>query len=138
MHELIFFCNVISSQGSNSHNHSTPLDKISDAWKEGMESRMDFLQTNLTELLHLIKHGAATVPSRSVNVVPTDTTPTITPVKEHATNTLFYMDPEALNVAIRGTEDSTRAAVNGTLLQHYSQQSVFTIVLVILIAKVIF
>ncbi|KAG0571715.1 hypothetical protein KC19_VG036300 [Ceratodon purpureus] len=45
-------------KGNNSLQHTAAGEKLSDSWKEGMESRMDFLQSNLTELIQLIKGGA--------------------------------------------------------------------------------
>ena len=58
------------SQGTGSLNQSTPTEKLSDSWKEGMESRMDFLQTNLTKLLQLIKQGVGNEGRSSVHVLP--------------------------------------------------------------------
>ena len=63
-------------QGSNSLQPSHTGEKLSDSWKAGMESRMDFLQSNLTELLQLIKGGVASnnVPNVSENRTATRVT----------------------------------------------------------------
>ncbi|KAG0597427.1 hypothetical protein M758_UG337400 [Ceratodon purpureus] len=66
-------------QGTTSQIQSTPTEKVSDAWKEGMESRMDFLQTNLTELLQLINQGVGTEGRRPVPVVQSVATPMNSP-----------------------------------------------------------
>ena len=65
------------SQGTTSYNQHGPADKLSDAWKLGMESRMDFLQTNLTELLQLIKQG--TPLNIKGAALPTETRPVLEP-----------------------------------------------------------
>ncbi|KAG0595406.1 hypothetical protein M758_UG163800 [Ceratodon purpureus] len=57
-------------QGTPSCNQYITPEKVRDAWKEGMESRMDFLQTNLTELLHLIKQGISSNHRQPTEILP--------------------------------------------------------------------
>ena len=78
---ILTFLLPLHSQGTPSYNQSTLVEKLSNAWKAKMETRMDFLQNNLTELLQMIKNRAVTE-NRTPDVLtpPCDTfpsTPTI-------------------------------------------------------------
>ncbi|KAG0579156.1 hypothetical protein KC19_4G077300 [Ceratodon purpureus] len=56
--------------GTRSCNQYKTPEKVTDAWKEGMESRMDFLQTNLTELIHLLKQGVSSENRQPASALP--------------------------------------------------------------------
>lgn len=105
---------VTSSQGTTSVNHSIPQEKISDSWKEGMESRMDFLQTNLTELLQLFKQGTAAVPGQPVAVVPDMTPNNGSAMYSEHMNRTPCLEPDSPTVCVRVTEDHIPQTMQGT------------------------
>ncbi|KAG0596808.1 hypothetical protein M758_UG286100 [Ceratodon purpureus] len=100
--------------GTTSQNYSIPQEKISDSWKEGMESRMDSLQNNLTELLNLFKQGAGNAPRRPVGVVPVVTNPNQTPDIRDNTPLSPYGEPESLTVCAGVTEDPMSQTIQVT------------------------
>ncbi|KAG0575123.1 hypothetical protein KC19_VG320000 [Ceratodon purpureus] len=92
-------------QGTTSQNHSTLQEKISDSWKEGMESRMDFLQTNLMELLQLFKQGTGNAATRPVGVVADVTTQHRTPDTSDLTAPTPCLAPESVPICVGVTKD---------------------------------
>lgn len=106
-------CCIIRVQGTTSFQHSAPGDKLSDSWKQGMESRMDFLQNNLTELLQLIKGGAA---CNRAPTVPTEEIPPTVSTGVHETDE----DPPGCNSLAQAVpEDLFRPSPGKKYLLHF-------------------